>query len=114
MRHLDAAGPKWRDFSMRTQDGRMIDISWAHILLSDGMRIAIGADITERKAAEEALRRAKAGLEERARRRTEELSTKNAKLEVEVAERRRAEAELHEKQHFMEEMLSAPDAIASW
>ncbi|HEY9604683.1 MAG TPA: PAS domain S-box protein, partial [Allocoleopsis sp.] len=47
---------KWQDFKTKTRSGRVVDISWANIRLSDGTRIGIGQDITERKRAEEALR----------------------------------------------------------
>jgi PAS domain S-box-containing protein len=50
------ASGAWNDFRTVTRDGRAIDTSWAHIPLSDGSRIAIGLDITDRKRAEQALR----------------------------------------------------------
>jgi PAS domain S-box-containing protein len=48
-------------------------------------------DITERKRAEEALRKAHDGLELRVRERTRELVKTNEELETEIADRRRAE-----------------------
>ena len=54
--HMLAAQGKWQDFKTRTRDNRVLDTSWANIRLSDGTRIGIGSDITERKRAEEALR----------------------------------------------------------
>ncbi|MFP4003236.1 MAG: PAS domain S-box protein [Alphaproteobacteria bacterium] len=50
------AGEGWMDTHMRTRDGRTLETSWANVRLSDGRRIGIGLDITERKAAEAALR----------------------------------------------------------
>jgi PAS domain S-box-containing protein len=47
---------RWADFGMRTRDGRAIESSWACFDISDGSRISLGLDITERKRAEEALR----------------------------------------------------------
>lgn len=44
---------EWRDFRTRVRDGRTIDTSWAVIHLSDGSRIGIGRDITERRKEEE-------------------------------------------------------------
>jgi PAS domain S-box-containing protein len=46
--NLDA----WMDIRMRTKDGRDIKTTWANIRLSDGFRVGIGIDITERKHAE--------------------------------------------------------------
>jgi PAS domain S-box-containing protein len=46
----------WADFRMRTRDQRDIESSWACFDISDGSRISLGLDITERKQAEEALR----------------------------------------------------------
>ena len=45
----------WTDSHLRTRDGGDIDVSWARFALSDGSRISLGLDITERKRAEKAL-----------------------------------------------------------
>ncbi|HYL76765.1 MAG TPA: PAS domain S-box protein [Bryobacteraceae bacterium] len=47
---------RWREFKTRVRDGRVIDTCWAVVHLSDGTRVRIGTDITERKRAEEKLR----------------------------------------------------------
>jgi len=47
---------RWADFRIRTRDHRVIEASWACFDISDGSRISLGLDITERKQAEEALR----------------------------------------------------------
>ncbi|MBD2100038.1 PAS domain S-box protein [Leptolyngbya sp. FACHB-261] len=49
---IRSAEGKWEDFRTRTRDGRILDTSWANVLLSDGTSIGIGQDITERKQAE--------------------------------------------------------------
>src|SRR5579863_2678403 len=49
---------EWTDRRVRVRDGRVIDLALTVVHLSDGTSIAIGRDITERKRAEEALRRA--------------------------------------------------------
>lgn len=53
-----ASTSRWEDFEMQ-RDGRTIHSTWAVVRLSDGSRIGIGQDITERKAAERELRRQK-------------------------------------------------------
>ena len=58
--------------------------------------IEVARDITARKRAEEALRSAHAELEQRVLERTAELSQANKVLEMEIAERKRAELELGE------------------
>jgi diguanylate cyclase (GGDEF)-like protein/PAS domain S-box-containing protein len=51
----EAAG-KWRDFKTLTRNGQRIDTAWASIRLSNGTRLAIGQDISDRKRAEEHLK----------------------------------------------------------
>lgn len=58
-------------------------------------------DITERKQAEEALRKARDELEERVKERTTQLSETNARLRQEVTERKRAEERLA---HYAQEL----------
>jgi diguanylate cyclase (GGDEF)-like protein/PAS domain S-box-containing protein len=62
-------------------------------LLEDGISGAVVTfrDITERKRTEEELRQAYAGLELRVRERTRELTAANGELQLEIAERQRAE-----------------------
>jgi PAS domain S-box-containing protein len=50
---------EWGDFKTRLKDGRVIDTSWAFARLSDGATICIGQDISERKRAEQELRKQK-------------------------------------------------------
>ncbi len=52
----------WREFKVRTRDGRLLDISWARVKLGDGTSFGIGMNITARKRAEEALQRSEAYL----------------------------------------------------
>lgn len=49
---------QWEDFETR-KDGRTVHTSWSVVRLSDGSRIGIGQDITERKSADRELRRQK-------------------------------------------------------
>jgi PAS domain S-box-containing protein len=50
------ASGKWIDGQTRTRSGAILETTWANVALSDGSRIGIGLDITERKQAEERLR----------------------------------------------------------
>ena len=82
----------------RTRDGRLVPISLTVSPVRDGRGAMIGAskvarDITERRLAEEALKRARDELEERVRERTASLSTANDSLRLEIAERQRVEQE---------------------
>jgi PAS domain S-box-containing protein len=104
--HLERGHLGWRDFRVPVRDGRILDMLWASVRLSDGTRIGIGQDVTPRKQAEEALRRNQAELEARVTARTEELSRKNNELENEIVERWRAEQQLQEKQRFLERLLN--------
>ncbi len=68
-------------------------------------------EIEDQKRAEEALRRAHNEMEARVRERTAELQHVNAKLAGEVVERRRAEEEARERQHFVENLAQANPSI---
>jgi PAS domain S-box-containing protein len=46
----------WRDFTVRTRDGKDMEISLANVWLSDGSHIAIAMDISHRKKAERKLK----------------------------------------------------------
>jgi len=70
------------------------------------MRNQACAEAARARSAEEALRRAQAGLEGRVRHRTAELVSTNRALQVEIAERRRAEGRLREA-HAQNELLLA-------
>lgn len=61
-----------------------------------GGLVGVSVDITERKKAEEALRKAHDELEVRVEKRTAELAEANKELRIEVAERKRVEEALRE------------------
>jgi PAS domain S-box-containing protein len=85
-----------------------IDDSGAPIKDGDGRTmgvVLIFRDITERKWAEEALRKAHDELEIRVRERTEELEEANVELEAEIAERERAEQAAREAHKYAENIV---------
>lgn len=49
---IEACGPDWMDMTMQTRAGRPIETSWANYRLSDGTRVGIGIEITDRKRLE--------------------------------------------------------------
>ena len=84
----------------RHQGVRMLHTLKVPILDSDGRPhylLGISEDITERKRAEEALRRAHEELETRVQERTAELLSANQALQAEITERSRAEAEIQRR-----------------
>jgi two-component sensor histidine kinase len=49
---IEACGPAWMDMTMQTKSGGPIETSWANYRLSDGTRVGIGVEITDRKRME--------------------------------------------------------------
>ncbi len=70
----------------------------------------MAVDITERRQAEEALRRVRDELEERVNQRTASLRETNARLEREIVERKAAETALRSEQHLLRELLDSQEA----
>lgn len=86
-----------------SQDGRKLVCEWHNIPLIEpnGSRIGVTSlvqDITLRKEAEDALRRAKEELEQRVEERTKELARVNEGLQAEIIERQLAELALQESE----------------
>ncbi len=50
---IAAASGEWADFKSRGSDGSLLETAWAVVPLSDGTRLGIGRDITDRKRAEQ-------------------------------------------------------------
>jgi PAS domain S-box-containing protein len=59
-----AATGEWVDLKIRVRDGRVIDAACAVVRLSDGTKVAIARDITERKEAEQRLKQSERQLAE--------------------------------------------------
>lgn len=53
-----AATGEWGEFRIRKRDGRVIDVAGCVVALSDGTRVGLSYDVTERKRLEEQLRQA--------------------------------------------------------
>ena len=89
------------ELRLRRKNGERFDTLLLMTALKDSFENITGwlssiTDITQRKQAEDALRRSHEELELRVRQRTAELSTANAELQAALAERRRLENELLE------------------
>ncbi|MBF6611551.1 MAG: PAS domain S-box protein [Chloroflexi bacterium] len=102
------------------KDGSLLPVELSARMLSDGRVQTIVRDITVRKKADEAIRLLNEELEERVSTRTAELETAIHKLEVEIAERERVEAELAEllsreqaSRSIAEEAVHARDELLS-
>lgn len=84
---LAAATGEWVDLTIKARDGRTVDVSGCAVPLSDGARIGLMQDITQRKRAEAALRESADRLQHLSRR----------LLEVQEEERRHIARELHDE-----------------
>ncbi len=51
-RSVQLASTGWREFPLTVKDGRLLELSWATVRLSDGTSIGIGQDISQRKSIE--------------------------------------------------------------
>ncbi|WKW12407.1 PAS domain S-box protein [Pseudogemmatithrix spongiicola] len=49
---FDDGSAEWRDWQLRTRDGRTLTTSWANVRLADGRVIGMGTDVTQQRAAE--------------------------------------------------------------
>jgi PAS domain S-box-containing protein len=77
-------------------------------------RLQVSFDVTRRKAAEQALHRAKEELEKRVAERTTELVKKNQLLKTEIQERKKTEEELLQSQErFRQAVDNSPNPIFS-
>jgi PAS domain S-box-containing protein len=97
---------------MRAKDGSIKQVVMDIDVLKENGRVVhsrcLMRDITKRKQAEKSLQEARRGLEQRVEERTAELIQANALLHKEIAERKRAEEKLRER-----ERLAAMGATAA-
>ena len=91
---------EWR---FRRKDGSFFTGEVVGRQLPDGRLQGILRDVTDRKQAEEALKKAHDELERRVEERTAELSKANEQLRREVEERQRIEGELRRSKSWLEE-----------
>lgn len=73
--------------------------------------LGVATDVTDLKRAEEALRRARDGLEKRVQERTVDLEESNRRLEKEIAERKLAEEERRKSEERLQSILDNTTAV---
>lgn len=113
LREALALHGSWQgDLTGQRRDGSLF-VAWLSVTqmpASDGAIgnfIGVFSDITERKQADVALRVLHRELDDRVRERTSELLQANELLHLEIRERERVQAALHETQHFFHATIDA-------
>lgn len=105
---------------IRHRDGHVTPVLYNASVYRDAAGTVIGIfasarDITERKNAEEVLRKANDLLEIRVKERTQELVQSNARLRTEIEERRKVENTLRETSQYLENLINYANApIIVW
>ncbi|MFA6362908.1 PAS domain S-box protein [Methanoregula sp.] len=105
---------------IRHRDGHVTPVLYNATVYRDASGTVIGVfasarDITERKKADEELRKAKDLLEIRVKERTQELVKSNASLSTEIEERRKVENTQRETSQYLENLINYANApIIVW
>src|SRR5262249_16935128 len=108
-----ATGESFRsEYRFLARDGRVVWVQGEAQLVPDENGCprylqGLAFDITQRKQAEESLRRAHEELESRVRERTSELADANNTLRKEIEERKRVEESLREEKRFTDAMVES-------
>ncbi|MCH8919438.1 MAG: PAS domain S-box protein [Chloroflexi bacterium] len=100
------------EFTLNRKDGSQVTVevrTFPVRINSQTLVLGIARDVTERKRAEEALRKAHDELEIRVRERTAELTSVNERLQLELTERKQAEEALRESEERFQLAVEASD-----
>ena len=104
--YMKKAVCEWREFSIRTKSGETMISEWSNIRLYEGTQLGIGIDVTNRKRAEENLRKLNEKLEQKVVERTKKLQTLVGELTLaEQKERQRLAKILHD--HLQQLLVGA-------
>ena len=60
---MDAPQPGWRDLTLTTKGGQVVQTAWSMVRLSDDSRVGIGLDVTDRKRHEAEIHSARTAAE---------------------------------------------------
>ncbi|NOY61404.1 MAG: PAS domain S-box protein [Calditrichaeota bacterium] len=92
------------------KDGSKIPVElFSHVFLYNGKKVVLSSirDITRRKQTEEELTNYRNHLEELVKKRTLELTTSNARLQKEIAERKAAEEKIRNQHEFLNKVIDS-------
>jgi PAS domain S-box-containing protein len=114
-RHMEDEEISPYEYTLVTAQGKKIEAIITTKLLSfenDTAILGIVTDITERRKAEDALKKAHDTLDRRVKTRTAELTQTNLKMQLEIEERTKAEQALKSREAMLRSIFeSSPDAI---
>lgn len=104
------ATPKQAEYRVRAKSGTNIPVAFSYATVETDSEsygfVYIGRDITERKHYEAEIAQMNAALSHRVEKRTSELKQSIQQLRAEIAQRREAEAQLHQEREFLKALLN--------